>query len=879
MKKLLISIVTVCLLIFVSVAYAADGLSEKQSEAVSFMNDLNIYDGVTEEKAEEPVTRGEFAKVIVRVMGGSDDLPSSPKRIFSDVLTDSDAAASIEYLYERGIMAGYGKAEFKPDSVISLGEAVKVLVSVTGYTSWAEQRGGFPDGYYALAVSNDMLRGVSGSVSEEITYADVAVMLQNVLESSNYLTTSGFEGAYPIYTNSNEKEYMSYALNIYRYSGTIEACGSMSLMSAQEQYDDGTVKIGDELFDTEIKDISGYLGMKVKAYYKADKDGYHIVHITPDKNVKTIDVQSDDTAEDVTKSRFQYYDGKRKKTIDIANDAIFIYNGKRLDVVADTDIQTENGSIRFISNDNGKTYNVVIIKNYETFIVDKTIATDSVVNFKYDRGSLNLSGNENIIPTFILDGQEVDFSSISSGSVLSIAMSKNTAGDMLAEVLISNNQITAKPKKFLTINSRRGVELEDGSEYEYTNDYIQRIEEGQTGTYEPTVGTEGTFYIDCFNRVAGYAISSSAKNYAYVVRCYYEENTEEGTVRLFTKDGNMENFTMDDKITYNGKRTDKSKIPELLKSSSPDGTVNQLIVCTTTDDGVIRKIQTAENKTSEEYYIADANEFILNAHPKNDAGVPCGVRFYKNMAENRPFSFVDGTTIQFMVPTDKKNEKAYKISTKLSSTDVSLPAPLYFYDAGAAGGIGAIVSNTASEGKYSTPAIIEEVWQTIDDEDMEVTELVFVGGQSVYAGDDIIYDQPTTNWKDRVDYSNVKVTDLKKGDVVQYTTSNDRVEMLRVVVRADDIGPIRIDGDNIQLNGNMIADVISVSENGRTALVRYFDRNGKTINQTMLVNSTTYRYDSSDGEVYNSSAADLRPGDRVLINSYWWSPKLVVIYR
>ena len=38
--------------------------------------------------------------------------------------------------------------------------------------------------------------------------------------------------------------------------------------------------------------------------------------------------------------------------------------------------------------------------------------------------------------------------------------------------------------------------------------------------------------------------------------------------------------------------------------------------------------------------------------------------------------------------------------------------------------------------------------------------------------------------------------------------------MLRVIVRVDDIGPIRIDGDNIQLNGNMIADVISVADNG-----------------------------------------------------------------
>ena len=317
----------------------------------------------------------------------------------------------------------------------------------------------------------------------------------------------------------------------------------------------------------------------------------------------------------------------------------------------------------------------------------------------------------------------------------------------------------------------------------------------------------------------------------------------------------------------------------MLKTTSPDGSVNQLIICKTDDNGYIKNIKTAVNKTSETYYVASDEEFVLNAHPKNSAGVESGLRFYKNMAENKPYNFVNGKTIQFMVPTDKDNEKVYKIETKLSSTDMALPAPLYLYDAGPGGALGAVVSNTASEGKYSTPCIIDEICTAVNEDDEVGTLIQFVGGQSVFAGDHIIYDQPTTNWKDRVDYSNIKVEDLKHGDIIEYTTSNDKVEMLRVIVRVDDIGPIRIDGDHIQLNGNMIADVISVADNGRTAVVKYVDRYGAEQYQSMLVNSTTYRYDSSDGEIYNSSASDLREGDRVLINSYWWSPKLVVIFR
>ena len=169
MKKWIsICIFTLCLIFSVNCVWAEGSLSEKQSEAISLMNDLKIYTDITEENASNAITRAEFAKIIVRVMGGESSLTNAPRRIFSDVLPDNDAAASIELLYERGIMMGYGQAEFKPDAVLTLGEAVKVMISITGYSEWAEQQGGYPSGYYATAVSNDILKGVSGAVNEEV---------------------------------------------------------------------------------------------------------------------------------------------------------------------------------------------------------------------------------------------------------------------------------------------------------------------------------------------------------------------------------------------------------------------------------------------------------------------------------------------------------------------------------------------------------------------------------------------------------------------------------------------------------------------------------------------------------------------------------------
>ena len=266
-------------------------------------------------------------------------------------------------------------------------------------------------------------------------------MIQNVLEGKKYRVITGYENNSVVSSDNNE-EYMGYALNIYRYTGIVGAYGNTSLYSADDEYEENNVKINNEIFETNGIDFSQYLGMKVTAYYKADDSGYYIMHVVADKKSEMIEVKSEDIAENMSKEKFEYYDNNKIKKAKISDNATFIYNGKKLDVVSDADLQADNGYVRLISNNGGSTYDTVIIKDYETFIVDKAIATDSLLYFKYDKGSLDLSSESNINAKYFAEGKEADFSSISTGSILSIAMSKNTIGNLSAEILISNNQVT-----------------------------------------------------------------------------------------------------------------------------------------------------------------------------------------------------------------------------------------------------------------------------------------------------------------------------------------------------------------------------------------------------------------------------------------------------
>lgn len=64
------------------------------------------------------------------------------------------------------------------------------------------------------------------------------------------------------------------------------------------------------------------------------------------------------------------------KKAKISDNATFIYNGKKLDVVSDTDLQADNGYVR-LTVTMAEVHTIPYNKDYETFIVDKCYADSS----------------------------------------------------------------------------------------------------------------------------------------------------------------------------------------------------------------------------------------------------------------------------------------------------------------------------------------------------------------------------------------------------------------------------------------------------------------------------------------------------------------------
>ena len=184
--------------IFSSCASAAftDIKSDKLNQTVSVLNALKIMQGVSEStfSPDRAITRAEFSKLLVTMLGITDVTAYKSYTIFPDVPNTHWAAgyinAAIRHpdLQKKNIIKGYADGTFKPNNTINYGEACTMLLLALGYT--IEDIGPmWPNDYVARAEA-------LGLNPKDITlYANSAMSRENTAYMLlNALLTSGKEG-------------------------------------------------------------------------------------------------------------------------------------------------------------------------------------------------------------------------------------------------------------------------------------------------------------------------------------------------------------------------------------------------------------------------------------------------------------------------------------------------------------------------------------------------------------------------------------------------------------------------------------------------------------------------------------------------------------
>ena len=137
MKKIISLLITLTLIFSSAVFASAD---TKYSDDVFELSGLGI---ISSTETEGSMTRGEFADIIVSLIGMDEVCESIyPTTRYEDVSVTASYAKAISLLSQLGILNGVDDSHFKPEDPVGLEQAVKVLVVCAGYESVAEKEGG-----------------------------------------------------------------------------------------------------------------------------------------------------------------------------------------------------------------------------------------------------------------------------------------------------------------------------------------------------------------------------------------------------------------------------------------------------------------------------------------------------------------------------------------------------------------------------------------------------------------------------------------------------------------------------------------------------------------------------------------------------------------
>ncbi|MBE7025398.1 MAG: S-layer homology domain-containing protein [Ruminococcaceae bacterium] len=129
-------------------------------------------------RLSDSISRAEFSKMIMIARNGAVCVPQ--ETVFSDVDASHWASGYIASAAEHGIINGLGDGTFAPGSPVTHSQALKMVLHVLGYGQQAEDLGGYPDGYYAVLdtvqLMPDFPRDAEGATRGEIALLLVAAL-------------------------------------------------------------------------------------------------------------------------------------------------------------------------------------------------------------------------------------------------------------------------------------------------------------------------------------------------------------------------------------------------------------------------------------------------------------------------------------------------------------------------------------------------------------------------------------------------------------------------------------------------------------------------------------------------------------------------------
>ncbi|MBR3934760.1 MAG: hypothetical protein IKJ68_12755 [Clostridia bacterium] len=681
----LILLVILCIQPLALSAFAQTGNSaqyeyDKELFEASFNLNKTIYPDYPQHTPDAHVTRGEFSMMLTGIMGATD--LKNTYTCFTDVPYDNPSAESVAFLTDLGVIS---RGElFYPDSPILYPQAVKMAVALAGYSVKAQAQGGYPAGYIAIGNSIGLAKGLS-LTDEKLTYADVTILLSNLLEADIFRQV--VFGDKIEYEEGNGHTFLSYYHKIHTSEGIVNATAYSGLTDANAALGENRIQIGNSVYVTEGNSYADYLGHNVKVYYKENGNKNEVVYIAKtNENILTLNSCDVEKFSDFTLST---YSEDKEEKYNISRSYVYIKNSKHKSIT-DKDqtpyFTLDSAIITLIDNNMDKNYDVVSVKEYKySYIgsIDTERETISDQNTKDNFLNLGLSDCEYKIYDVTDKGfEEITLSDLSKDSFIAYTISEDK---LLCNIYVINKYIDGTLSE---LTDSREIYVDD-VEYKTSNYY---------NTYSTyiTIGSKARFYIGIDGKIA-YAIplSSSPYKYGWVVDAGTNGGLDSNVkIKIFSQDGKMITPAVSDRVRLNGSAVSQNELKTQIDLWDDD---TRFVKYTLNSDGILTKIITATiasdnimpgeaNKTDSDFvrYYSRENNFNYWSSPSLFVHENLATT---NMLDSNPktekSSFrITSSTYSFIIPTAQMRgeDKNFKVTTSAFSNASTYAISAYDVD-------------------------------------------------------------------------------------------------------------------------------------------------------------------------------------------------------
>lgn len=652
MKKILSLI-----LIFVLICPAFSVYSAEQSSYDTAVEFLRVMEILPEDNLEtEKITRADFA-IYTAALANKNVFEQNDIRYYKDVPMDHYAAKAVNYLASINVLTENPEKRFRPDDIITVSEAAKMLVSLTGYDEYAKNNGGYPTGYINTAQANGILpKGVN---SGELTTKDGVFMLYNALKAG-YADITGVKGDFVVREEDGETLLSKYH-DIYYDEGVVISVNGRSLYE-DVSTDAGEIYINDTVYECDKLKFSDMLGSKVTYYYKKDSSGVEeVIFIEEEKNENiTISI---DSLYKFTKNRVEYHKNARLLHESLADNTVYVYNGQPLleDIQAVLD-KLSFGEITLKSRE-GRVFDVVIITDYEN-IYSKSVTEEQIHNYG---GRALVIDDYDILEIYNADGEAIKLADIKTPGVVSIAKSKN---NKIAKIIASDKTVKGTITALKTNDKYAFVTLSDGKELKAPLSYYEanKIKFNVSSTYK--------FYLDFSGNIVFSDVNAGEEaTVGYLIKATVSEDDEVLRLKLMDNSGKMTSLDCSNRVVLDGV-TYKDNPSEIIKNipGSNGNSVAPQLIAYRLSDGKVTDIDTVA---------LTAGESIENSLQKKtislwDEGYITKGRAGYNVLLTEPVKI-------FKVPSDSEvltaSEYDFSVSDK-TFTDAEILSNIEFYRLG-----------------------------------------------------------------------------------------------------------------------------------------------------------------------------------------------------